>query len=271
MLVGTSENMAIKKKSAKEAERILVLCNKSSWNNFGVKAAEIADRKLLRIALIRSSLRSLRSTISASFHARNYLKNFCYRALVLLSMGMCFGSSLYAADKIEVGVSYFFPQSESVRKIYGGGVNYHLTLTQNFTTNWDLWSGFNYFSKSGHSLHDHQKTTIKIIPFSLGVLRLFPFCVGDRAIDLYVKGGLKYYFVKIHNHSSFVESHTNKNGLGGVFGIGSYFQAVKGFYFNTFVDYSFKRFHSIHHKHHAKSYPLEVGGLDFGGGIVYQF
>ena len=37
----------------------LVVLNKNSWNNFGVKAAEIADRKFIRIALIRMSLRSL--------------------------------------------------------------------------------------------------------------------------------------------------------------------------------------------------------------------
>ena len=57
-------------------EDLLVVLNKNSWSNFGVKAARIDDRKLLRIALIRSNLRSLRSSILESFHARNYLKNF---------------------------------------------------------------------------------------------------------------------------------------------------------------------------------------------------
>jgi hypothetical protein len=52
---------------AKLAPRILikkpVLCE-LNFCHFGcVKAAEIADRKLIRIALIRINLRSLRSTI----------------------------------------------------------------------------------------------------------------------------------------------------------------------------------------------------------------
>ena len=50
-------------KGADYAFNFLVLCSNNSWNNFGVKAAEIADRKLIRIALIRINLRSLRSTI----------------------------------------------------------------------------------------------------------------------------------------------------------------------------------------------------------------
>jgi hypothetical protein len=60
---------------------VLVVLNKNSWCNFCVKAAQIADRKFMRIALIRMNLRSLRSTISASFHAKNCFKNFCYGPL----------------------------------------------------------------------------------------------------------------------------------------------------------------------------------------------
>ena len=61
----------------------LVVRNKNSWNNFDVKARIIGDRKLIRIALIRTNLRSLWSSILRSFHAGNYLKNFCYGLLVL--------------------------------------------------------------------------------------------------------------------------------------------------------------------------------------------
>ncbi len=63
---------------------ILVLCKLNFCGNFGVKARIIAERKLMRIALIRINLRSLRSTILRSFHARNYHKNLVYRALIPL-------------------------------------------------------------------------------------------------------------------------------------------------------------------------------------------
>jgi hypothetical protein len=67
-------------------KRIVLRCN-NFWNNFCVKAAIIGDRKLIRIELIRINLRSLRSSILASFHARNYLKNFCNGALAPI---LCF-------------------------------------------------------------------------------------------------------------------------------------------------------------------------------------
>ncbi len=63
------------------ASKKLVLCKLSFYGNFGVKARIIAERKLMRIALIRINLRSLQSTILRSFHARNYHKNLVYRAL----------------------------------------------------------------------------------------------------------------------------------------------------------------------------------------------
>jgi len=43
--------------------KILVHRLKSFSDNFDVKAAEIAERKFIRIELIRMNLRSLRSTI----------------------------------------------------------------------------------------------------------------------------------------------------------------------------------------------------------------
>lgn len=70
----------------------LVVRNKSSWSNFGVKARRINDRKMICIKLILTILRSL---ILRSFHARNYLKNFCCGLL-----GLLFISSIsFASDE----------------------------------------------------------------------------------------------------------------------------------------------------------------------------
>gem|GEM_PF-2063703 len=70
----------------------LVVCAKNSWSNFGVKARIIEERKLRRIKLIRSILRSLRSSILRSFHARNYLKNFWHRPLALFTVASLWAS-----------------------------------------------------------------------------------------------------------------------------------------------------------------------------------
>ena len=53
VIPNSTENFTFSKASA------LVICKKSSSDNFGVKAAQIADRKFIRIASIRMNLRSL--------------------------------------------------------------------------------------------------------------------------------------------------------------------------------------------------------------------
>jgi len=82
-----------------------VLCSKNSWSNFGVKARIIDDRKLIRIELIRINLRSLWSSILRSFHARNYLKNFCYIALAFSFSG-CGYHTVSSDDKTTISVPY---------------------------------------------------------------------------------------------------------------------------------------------------------------------
>jgi len=168
--------------------------------------------------------------------------------------------------KIEGGVTYFYPQSHLFRKIYGGCANYHVTFSRKLSDHWDVWTGVNYFNKDGRSTHLHQRTNIKIIPISLGLKRLFPTHFNWADIVFYINGGFKYYFVKIHDRSDFVRQHTNRGGLGGVFGAGSYIYFAKHWYLNTFIDYSFKRFHNVP-QHHV----LDVGGWDFGGGIGCSF
>jgi len=175
------------------------------------------------------------------------------------------------AFKVEAGISYFYPQSSVLREIYTGGVNYHATLSQKLSRHWDVWMGVNYFNKDGHSINGHQKTNIRIFPVSLGLKRLFKFHVSWTDIIFYVNGGFKYYFVNIHDHSDFVRKHTSKNGLGGVFGAGTYFYFTQHWYVNALIDYSFKRFHGLPHKHNTRSHTLDVGGWDFGAGIGVSF
>jgi len=71
--MGTSPNSVTARRSQK-----LVVHFKSFRSNFGVKAAQIADRKFIRIALIRMNLRSLTvddfSELSRSKLLRKLLK-----------------------------------------------------------------------------------------------------------------------------------------------------------------------------------------------------
>lgn len=191
-------------------------------------------------------------------------------------------SSMYADFKIEGGASYFLPQSDTLRDIYGGGgVNYHMTLSHRVSKHVDLWAGFNYFDKDGHSLGAHQRTNIKIIPVNLGIKYLFPVCfehvnlgfcnIENFQIDFYINGALKYYFLRIHDHSSFVIRHSNQDGFGVVFGVGSYVYFYKNMFLNLLIDYSSKQFVDFHYRRHTQGHSIDISGWDFGGGIGVEF
>lgn len=203
------------------------------------------------------------------------------KQLIRLFILILAASSLRADFKIEGGASYFLPQSETLRDIYGGGVNYHATLSQKVYKHLDLWAGFNYFDKNGHSLGAHQRTNIKIIPLNVGLKYFFPvhfehvnihFCTIDHInIDFYINGAFKYYFLRIHDHSSFVKGHSNQDGFGFVFGVGSYIHLYKRMFLNFSIDYSSKQFVDFHYKRHTLSHSIDLSGWDFGGGIGVQF
>lgn len=193
------------------------------------------------------------------------------KRFIPLLMMIYTASFLNAACKIEGGASYFSPQSETLREIYGGGVNYHATLSQRVYKNLDLWAGANYFNKDGHSLKEHQRTNIKIFPVSVGLKYLFPVHFDHVNIDFYINGAFKYYFLRIHDRSSFVTRHSNQDGFGVVFGGGSYIYLFKHMFLNFLVDYSFKEFHDFHHKRRTESHTVDVSGWDFGMGLGVKF
>jgi len=63
------------------SSRTPVLCKHSFYRLGCVKDRIVDDRKLARIELIRTNLRSLRSSILQSFHISQNGKNFVYRVL----------------------------------------------------------------------------------------------------------------------------------------------------------------------------------------------
>ncbi len=176
----------------------------------------------------------------------------------------------YMGTKFEVGVSYYYFQSSVLRDIYdNGAANYRASISQNIWNNLDLWAGASYLHKNGKSLNAHERTSIQIVPVSLGLKYILP--LNLSCVDLYLNGAFKYFFFKTHDHSDFVKEHRHKSGLGGVFGAGSYFNVSKHFFLDLFVDYSFKHMHFSNAQPNITGHSLQIGGWDFGGGLGYQF
>jgi|694.fasta_scaffold22929_2 outer membrane protein W len=187
--------------------------------------------------------------------------------LFALSIGNLFASDSFLDQcAVELRVGYFYPSSKLLRQIYrSGGVEGELEVSKTFENNWQVWANAGYFGRSGHSRGLHHRTTLQIIPLSMGTKYVFLPCSRFRP---YIGIGPSYTFVNIRNHSRYVKKHSNKQGAGFVVKSGAYYQLTRRFVLDVFFDYYFQRAH-FHSARSCRGHNL--GGLRTGIGIAYTF
>jgi len=175
-----------------------------------------------------------------------------------------FISSLHASKwHAEVRAGYFYPTSKTFRNIYeNGGAEVEGEVAYSFNVNWMIWGNVNYFQRRGRSIGFQDKTTIYMVPISLGFKYRFQF---NRPLLPYLGGGATYTFLNIKNHSDFVKRNVTKSGFGFVVKAGIYIYLPRNFYLDPFIDYYYQRVNF-----HAKR-NVDVGGLRIGSGFGYRF
>lgn len=181
---------------------------------------------------------------------------------------------------LEFRPSYFYPISSDFREIFqDGGVNYQLTGTcpvywgQNaWVRGIDVWAGVDYFSKDGRSVGLGDKTSVQIVPITLGLKYFFPSLGKTAPVNFYAASGMKYYFVHTHNHSDYVKKTVNENGMGGVVEAGFITTIVDHLVLDLFASYSFKSFGapSISNSE-VEATGMNISGVNVGAGIGYKF
>jgi hypothetical protein len=170
---------------------------------------------------------------------------------------------------VEAKVGYFFFSDSKMRKIYNsGGID--LQLSGSFTV-WEwlqIYGSVEYLERQGRSLKGHQKTRVWEVPLSLGLKPVFK--VSSK-VDYYFAIGPRYFFVRQHNHSTFVSSHVSNSGLGGFVNTGFNFFPCEHLAIDVFGEYSYKRmsFHSSPRFSYGRT--IQVGGFAFGVGLGYAF
>lgn len=182
---------------------------------------------------------------------------------IIFLVFLCF-NSLHSSEWIaELRGGYFYPTSKKFREIYkSGGPEGEIEVSKTFRENWIGWGNVNYFQKDGRSLGLHDKTTIHMIPLSLGLKYQFLFC---NSISPYLGGGLTYTILNIKNDSEFVKKHVTKGGFGFVIKSGIYIDLSERFLLDIFADYYYQKMH-FYTKHN-----VDVGGFKMGMGLGYRF
>jgi|JI9StandDraft_2_1071091.scaffolds.fasta_scaffold200498_1 hypothetical protein len=187
------------------------------------------------------------------------------------SMCCCEESPWWARQHpiLEAKVGYFFFTDSSMNRVFDdGGIDVQLSGSYPFYKLLNVYLSVEYLQKSGHSTGGHQKVSLWEVPVSLGLKPIFP--ITDF-IQYYFTIGPRYFYVHVHNHSSYVPTNMSANGCGGFVNTGFNFIFDNHFLVDLFAEYSFKKLSFHSHKSGTKGLDAEVGGLTFGGGLGYAF
>ena len=176
---------------------------------------------------------------------------------------------------LEFRPSYFYPISSDFRDIFhDGGVNYQITGSFPVYKGLSVYGAVDYFSKSSHTGTFHNKTSLRLVPLTLGLKYFFPSLGASIPVNFYLAGGMKYYFVHTHNNGTpgIVRQTVNKNGMGGTVETGFITTFVKHLVLDIFASYSFRTFGAPRPLTPAvEATGLNVSGLNIGLGLGYKF
>jgi hypothetical protein len=174
---------------------------------------------------------------------------------------------------VDANIGYFYPFSHTLREVIAGSVDYQLQLTYKWSKHWGAFVGGDFFYNTGHSTGDHAKTTLWILPITIGIKAFGTLWATNdfsQVVQGYVLLGPRWNYIHSSNNSPNVDHHTNGQGFGGMGGLGlSYL--VHQFTVNAIVNFSFANLHAHSDKHNVKAPNTQVGGMVIGGGIGWNY
>lgn len=183
-------------------------------------------------------------------------------------------SDFFADSLVEIKTGYFFFTDSTMRNIYDkGGFDLQLCAScplQDLSTRWSLnaYGAFEYFECSGHSLNDHQKTSVWAIPFNFGLQPVYAF---NAKLNYYVTIGPRYFYIHQHNDTSYLYKNKSRNGLGFFVNTGLKYALRDHLVIDIFGEYSYAKTHFHNKRAAVYTTNFQIGGLTFGGGVGYQF
>ncbi|MBI2743036.1 MAG: hypothetical protein HYX48_03885 [Chlamydiales bacterium] len=166
-------------------------------------------------------------------------------------------------NSLKFRAAAFYPQGSLTRQIYGrywpeGSIEFdHL-----FSKHWAFFLNGAYTRRNGHSIGEREKTTITLVPVTLGINAKF----GGRCVHPYLGLGVGGAYAHFFNDSSFVKRYENKWGVASIAQAGIEFDLRECLFFDLFAAYRFNWFAFNHHHPHRLT-----GGGDVGASIGFRF
>jgi hypothetical protein len=170
---------------------------------------------------------------------------------------------------VEFKAGYFFFADKKMRSVYkDDGLDVQISSSVPLNDCFQLYGSIEYLQKKGYSKGDHQKTTIWQVPVTVGLKGIAQLTPN---VYSYLTVGPRFFYIHMHNDSSFVPRNLYNNGVGGFLGTGIVYTSCYGLDIDLFGEYSYERtrFHSS--KNNVQTRNLQVGGFVFGAGLSYSF
>ncbi len=173
-----------------------------------------------------------------------------------------------------IKTGYFFFSDSKMREIYDkDGFDIQLCASYplwNLTGRWTLnaYGAVEYFHRSGKSINEEQHTSLWSVPVNIG---LQPAYTINADTQYYFSIGPRYFYIRQHNDTSFVDKNRSGKDLGLFVNTGLKYVLCPRFVIDIFGEYSYAKTHFHTGKSGVYSKNTQVGGFTFGGGLGYKF
>jgi hypothetical protein len=164
--------------------------------------------------------------------------------------------------EVDSRVGYRFVTAEKTKKMFPKGwFEYQFEGAYYFDRMWSFFANVGYGYKRGHSVGLHDRTSIWMVPVSIGAaFNLFlPYKFEFR-----LGGGVTYAYLDTKNHTRSVPKHVSTGGGGGVIKT-DLLMPFNHFYFaGIFADYSFLYFPENKSEGHIHKRSFDASGVVAG-------
>lgn len=168
---------------------------------------------------------------------------------------------------LQLRAAAFFPESGLYREIYKTLPSLQLETSYPLIENVRIWSNFTCIYNTGRSVPLHSRTSILVLPWSLGLSYL---CYCKNDLNLAFGAGPAFTTIRIKDHSPYVKPVTQKYEIGGLFK----FQITKRFNcldISLFTDYFLVGVQVGKSDRCVSRHSADVGGLFLGLGVGKTF
>lgn len=198
----------------------------------------------------------------------------------LLALLFFFGTQGYTQEPIleskpiiEAKGGYFFFASSKMRQVYDGGWDVQLSSSIPFWQPSDrlhlnAYGSVEFLRCSGNSTEEQYKTYVWQLPVNVGLKPVF---LLSKYVQYYFAVGPRYFFIRQHNSSPYVDKNKSRNGVGLFANTGFNFILCEHLVIDLFGEYSYAKTHFHSTASNVYTQDIQVGGFTFGGGLGHSF